>query len=161
MSNPAIETNGQETDEAARIPIPPAQSALKREHQTQEAVASGDKVNILLVDDRADKRLALTTVLAGVGQNIIEASSGKEALRCLLNEDFAVILLDVNMPGLDGFETAHLIRQRRRSAQTPIIFVTGISDNQNHVSRGYSLGAVDYMLTPMVPDVLRTKVSVF
>jgi signal transduction histidine kinase len=123
--------------------------------------AISEKVNVLIVDDRDDKRLAITTVLAGLGQNIVEASSGKDALRYLLNQEFAVILLDVNMPGLDGFETAHLIRQRQRTAQTPIIFVTGISDNETHVSRGYSLGAVDYILTPVVPDVLRTKVSVF
>src|SRR6202008_2409504 len=88
-------------------------------------------------------------------------SSGKEALRCLLNQDFAVILLDVNMPGMDGFETAHLIRQQKNSEHTPIIFITGISDTETHVSRGYSLGAVDYILTPVLPDVLRTKVSVF
>jgi signal transduction histidine kinase len=128
---------------------------------TSDTPSPIEKVNVLLVDDRDDKRLAIVTVLADLGQNIIQASSGKEALRFLLNQDFAVILLDVNMPGLDGFETAHLIRQRQRSAQTPIIFVTGISDNETHVSRGYSLGAVDYILTPVVPEVLRTKVSVF
>src|SRR6202008_1168800 len=88
-------------------------------------------------------------------------SSGKEALRCLLNQDFAVILLDVNMPGMDGFETAHLIRQQKNSEHTPIIFITGISDTETHVSHGYSLGAVDYILTPVLPEVLRTKVSVF
>ena len=79
----------------------------------------------------------------------------------LLDQDFAVILLDVNMPGMDGFETAFLIRQRKSLEHTPIIFVTGISDTETHVSRGYSLGAVDYILTPVLPDVLRTKVSVF
>ena len=120
-----------------------------------------DRANILLVDDRADKCMAMETILADLGQNIVMARSGKEALRCLLEQDFAVILLDVNMPGLDGFETAHLIRQRKSLEHTPIIFVTGISDTETHVSRGYSLGAVDYILTPVLPDVLRTKVSVF
>jgi hypothetical protein len=119
------------------------------------------KANILIVDDRADKLLALEAVLSGLGQNLVQARSGKEALRHLLKQDFAVILLDVSMPSMDGFETASLIRQRPRSEHTPIIFVTSIGNSENHISRGYSLGAVDYLLTPIVPDVLRTKVSVF
>ncbi len=105
--------------------------------------------------------MAMETILADLGQNVVTARSGKEALRCCLDQDFAVILLDVNMPGLDGFETAYLIRQRKSLEHTPIIFVTGISDTETHVSRGYSLGAVDYILTPVLPEVLRTKVSVF
>ena len=120
-----------------------------------------EKVNILLVDDRPDKLMAVETVIAELGQNVVKARSGEEALRCLLQTDFAVILLDVNMPGLDGFETAALIRQRKRSEHTPIIFLTAVSDTETHVSRGYSLGAVDYILAPILPDVLRTKVSVF
>jgi two-component system sensor histidine kinase/response regulator len=120
-----------------------------------------DKASILVVDDRDDKLLAMETIIAELGENVVRAHSGSEALRCLLNHDFAVILLDVNMPGMDGFETAHLIRQRKQSEHAPIIFVTGISDTETHVSRGYSLGAVDYILTPVVPEVLRTKVSVF
>lgn len=131
---------------------PPRECELPPERET---------VAILLVDDRPDKLLALESVISTLGQNIVKASSGKEALRCLLHQDFAVILLDINMPGMDGFETASLIRQRRNSEHTPIIFVTGISDTDTHVSRGYSLGAVDYILTPVLPDVLRTKVSVF
>jgi len=117
--------------------------------------------NILLVDDRPDKLLALEAVLAGLGQKLVRANSGKEALRRLLEQDFAVILLDVSMPGMDGFETASLIRQRPRSEHTPIIFVTSIGTTENHISRGYSLGAVDYLLTPIVPEVLRSKVSAF
>src|SRR5271154_1849615 len=131
------------------------------ESQDRAARDSRSKANILIVDDRDDKRLAMEVVLVELGENIIKASSGKEALRCLLNHDVAVILLDVNMPGMDGFETANLIRQRKNSEHTPIIFVTAISDTETHVSRGYSLGAVDYILTPVLPDVLRTKVSVF
>src|SRR5579862_8055549 len=119
------------------------------------------KANILLVDDRPDKLLALEAVLTSLGQNLVQARSGKEALRHLLKQDFAVILLDVSMPSMDGFETAALIRQRPRSEHTPIIFVTSIGNSENHISRGYSLGAVDYLLTPIVPDVLRAKVSVF
>jgi two-component system sensor histidine kinase/response regulator len=122
---------------------------------------AAERVNILLVDDREDKRMAMETVVAELGQNIVRASSGKEALRCVLQYEFAVILLDVNMPGMDGFETAFLIRQRRNSEHTPIIFITGVSDTETHVSRGYSLGAVDYITTPVLPEVLRTKVWVF
>ncbi len=126
-----------------------------------ECEEAQDKVNVLLVDDRQDKLLALEAVLADLGQNLVKVQSGREALRRLLQEEFAVILLDVNMPGMDGFETASLIRQRKNSEHTPIIFVTAINDTENHVSRGYSLGAVDYILAPVVPEVLRTKVSVF
>jgi PAS domain S-box-containing protein len=119
------------------------------------------KASILIVDDRPDKLLALEAVLSGLGQNLVQARSGKEALRYLLKQDFAVILLDVSMPGMDGFETAALIRERPRSEHTPIIFITSIGNSENYISRGYSLGAVDYLLTPIVPEVLRAKVSVF
>ncbi len=119
------------------------------------------KANILLVDDRADKLLAIEAILSSLGQNIIKARSGKEALRCLLQNDFAAILLDVSMPCMDGFETASLIRKRPNSEHTPIIFITSISNSERNISEGYSLGAVDYMLTPIVPEILRTKVSVF
>src|SRR6266581_3079391 len=123
--------------------------------------SSGDKVSILVVDDRADKLLAYEVMLAELKQKIVCVRSGKEALRRLLREDFAAILLDVNMPGMDGFETAALIRQRQRCETTPIIFVSALNDTVNHISRGYSLGAVDYILTPVVPDILRAKIAVF
>src|SRR5262245_34119216 len=119
-----------------------------------------EPVNILIVDDLPDKRLALQVALEGVGAHMITADSGREALRQLLGRDFAVILLDVNMPEMDGFETAALIRQRPRCEHTPIIFVTGYGDEM-HAIQGYSLGAVDYILSPVVPEVLRTKVGVF
>jgi PAS domain S-box-containing protein len=119
------------------------------------------KVNILLVDDRKDKLLALGAVLAPLGQNVVEAKSGKEALRLILKTEFAVILMDVSMPGMDGFETASLIRKRPASEHTPIIFVTSIGNSDKQMYQGYSLGAVDYILTPIVPEVLRAKVSVF
>ena len=122
---------------------------------------SRDKVGILVVDDRADKLLAYEVMLAPLNENIVSVRSGKEALRRLLKEDFAAILLDVNMPGMDGFETAALIRQRQRCETTPIIFVSAINDTVNHISRGYSLGAVDYILTPVVPDILQAKIAVF
>jgi signal transduction histidine kinase len=119
-----------------------------------------EKISILLVDDRADKLLALEAVLSDMPLEIVRANSGRDALRCLLQREFAVILLDVNMPGMDGFETAHLIRQRQSSVHTPIIFVTAYQD-EVFMSRGYSLGAVDYILQPVVPEMLRSKVSVF
>lgn len=119
------------------------------------------KVNILVVDDRKDKLLALGAILAPLGQNVIEARSGKEALRLLLKNEFAVILMDVSMPTMDGFETAALIRKRPSSEHTPIIFVTSIGNSPAQMYQGYLLGAVDYILTPIVPDVLRAKVGVF
>src|SRR5947209_5267690 len=118
-----------------------------------------EKVNILIVDDLPEKILGLEMILQDLGQNIVPARSGRDALRRLLEQDFAVILLDVNMPDMDGFETAQMIRQRPRSEHTPIIFVTAFAD-EPQASRGYSLGAVDYILSPVIPEVLRTKVGV-
>ena len=119
------------------------------------------KVDILLVDDDATKRFALKAVLAPLGQNVIEAASGSDALRQLLRQDFAVILLDVRMPVMDGFETAQLIRQRPRSELTPIIFVTALDRAETDMGRGYDLGAVDFVFAPVVPAIMRAKVSVF
>jgi PAS domain S-box-containing protein len=116
---------------------------------------------ILLVDDRDENLLALEAVLAPTGCRLVSASSGDDALRALLKDDFAVILLDVQMPGLDGFETAELIRARDRSRSVPIIFVTAISKEPHHVFRGYEAGAVDYLFKPLDPVVLRSKVEVF
>jgi CheY-like chemotaxis protein len=119
-----------------------------------------ERVNILAVDDNPGKLLALSAILSELNQNVITASSGREALRFLLHQEFAVVLLDINMPAMDGFETATLIRQRKSSEHTPIIFVTSYPDD-THAARGYSLGAVDYILAPVDPDVLKTKVAVF
>jgi len=118
------------------------------------------QASILIVDDRSDKVLALEAVLENLGQTIVRAYSGRDALRQVLEREFAVILLDVNMPGMDGFDTAMLIRQRKNSEHVPIIFITAFGDEM-HAARGYSLGAVDYILAPVIPEVLRTKVSVF
>jgi two-component system, sensor histidine kinase and response regulator len=119
------------------------------------------KANILLVDDRPENLIAIEAILTDLDQNILKASSGEEALRLLLRLDFAAILLDVNMPGMNGFETAVLIRQRKNSEHTPIIFISAISTSDMHIYKGYSLGAVDYLFTPFAPDVLRSKVAVF
>lgn len=140
---------------------PPATSA-EQSHSTGSGTLPPElKADILLVDDRPEKLLALAAVLAELGQNIVIAHSGKEALRKLLKQDFALILLDVSMPEMDGFETASLIRQRLNSEHTPIIFVTSFGDSDNHITRGYSLGAVDYIVTPIIPEILRAKASVF
>ncbi len=126
----------------------------------EDTGVQGEKANILIVDDQAEKRLVYQTVLEDLGQTIVAARSGEEALRWLLENECAVILLDVNMPGMDGLETAELIRARRKSAHTPIIFITAYAD-EIHTARGYSLGAVDYILAPVYPNVLRSKVGAF
>jgi signal transduction histidine kinase len=118
------------------------------------------KVSILIVDDQEQKLLSLEAVLGELDVEVVRAKSGDESLRLLLNQEFALILLDVNMPGMDGFDTARLIRQRKSSEHTPIIFITAYPD-ELLAARGYSLGAVDYILAPVLPDVLRTKVKVF
>jgi len=119
------------------------------------------RVNILIVDDDATKRFALRTILAPLDENIIEASSGADALRQLLRSEFAVVLLDVRMPIMDGFETAQLIRQRPRSELTPLIFVTALDQAETDMGRGYNLGAVDFVFAPVVPAIMRAKVTVF
>ena len=117
-------------------------------------------IEVLVVDDRDEQRLAISAALTNLGVGVVQAASGRDALRWLLHRDFALILLDVNMPDMDGFETAELIRARRRSENTPIIFVTADADD-TRAARGYSLGAVDYILAPVDPNVLRSKVAVF
>jgi len=126
-----------------------------------ERPSRDERVNILLVDDRAENLLALDAILEPLGERTVRAHSGDEALKCLLTDDFAVILLDVQMPGLNGFETAELIKSRERTRYIPIIFLTAISKDEAYVFRGYSVGAVDYMSKPFQPDVLRSKVAVF
>ena len=119
------------------------------------------KVDILLVDDRPENLLALEAILEPLGQRLVRASSGEDALRCLLERDFALILLDVQMPGINGFETAQLIKARERSKFIPIIFLTAISKEDEYVFQGYSVGAVDYISKPFQPAILRSKVQVF
>lgn len=139
------------------VPVPPA-PALLTAHPVS---ATADKIEILIVDDTPEKLLALDAALDELDLQVVKAYSGREALRLVLQRDFAVILLDVNMPGMDGFETAQLLRQRPANAHTPIIFVTAFSTGETEIFRGYALGAVDYLFTPVTPDVLRSKVSVF
>jgi signal transduction histidine kinase/DNA-binding response OmpR family regulator len=133
---------------------------VPREEPGSGGLPFDEKADILVVDDLPEKLLVFRTVLEDLGQNLVLVRSGTDALREILQREFAVILLDVNMPGMDGFETATLIRQHRRSAHTPIIFITSYADEMQ-TARGYSLGAVDYILSPVVPEILRSKVSVF
>ncbi len=137
---------------------PPAEAP--RQQSMDLAGPQSERVNILVVDDLPEKLIVYRTILEELGQNLIYASSGEEALKLVLANDFAVILLDVNMPGMDGFETAALIRKRRKSAATPIIFLTAFVDDV-HAAQGYATGAVDFLLTPVLPEVLKTKVRVF
>jgi PAS domain S-box-containing protein len=119
-----------------------------------------DRVKILLVDDSPVSLVSLEAALDGLGLDLVSAKSGKEALRHLLEDDFAAILLDVKMPEMDGFQTAEMIRSRRRSRHTPILFLTGYKSDE-HLFRGYDLGAVDFLFKPIVPEILRSKVMVF
>ena len=122
--------------------------------------AAQERVKILLVDDSAENLISLEAALEAPGRELVLAQSGMEALRYLLDADFAAILLDVKMPELDGFQTAELIRSRKRSRHTPILFLTGYKSDE-HLFRGYDMGAVDYLFKPIVPEILRSKVAVF
>ena len=147
-----------------------AKSTVKRDetrrgeepHSPKHPAKSGySDVSILIVDDTPENHIAMEAVLGDLGPRLVKVTSGQEALRMLLKEEFAVILLDVNMPGMNGFETAALIRQRKHTEHVPIIFVTAISQTDTHMFKGYSLGAVDYIFTPVNAEVLRSKVLVF
>jgi DNA-binding response OmpR family regulator len=119
------------------------------------------KANVLLVDDREENLLALQAVLADPEQNLVLAYSGEQAVQELNRQEFAVIVLDVQMPGMDGFQTAELIRTHRSLYEVPIIFLTAIHDNPEHMLRGYSLGAADYIYKPFTTEVLKAKVGFF
>ena len=121
--------------------------------------SAAEQVDILLVDDRAENLLALEAILEPLGQRLVRAQSGESALRCLLEREFAVILLDVQMPGINGFETARMIKARDRTKHVPIIFLTAISKDEDYVFKGYSVGAVDYISKPFQPEILRFKID--
>ncbi|MDY6983674.1 MAG: response regulator, partial [Pseudomonadota bacterium] len=123
-------------------------------------VAKAEKVNILLVDDQKARLLSYESILRDLDENLITAQSGEEALGLLMKHDFAVVLLDVSMPGMDGFETAAMIHDHPRFERIPIIFVTGVHDTEFDRLKGYKVGAVDYVSIPIVPEILRSKVSV-
>ncbi len=141
-----------------KIEIP----ALRADGTTQRSVMPvGERAGVLIVDDTPAKLVALGAIVSGMALEIVTATSGEQALRQLLKRDFAVILLDVIMPTMDGFETAALIRSRKQSEVTPIIFVTADARSERDMLHGYSQGAVDYVFTPIIPEILRAKVSVF
>ena len=135
--------------------MPNGGAAVARQDQ------AGDRVDILIVDDRSENLLALEAILEPLHQHLVRASSGEEALRRLLERDFALILLDVQMPGMNGFETARIIKSRERTKYIPIIFLTAISKEEAYVFEGYSVGAVDYLFKPFQPEILRSKVAAF
>jgi PAS domain S-box-containing protein len=139
------------------IPQPAASGPARTPH---DETLAREKVKILLVDDNQDNLVSLEAALDSLNEELILAGSGTEALRYLLENDFAAILLDVKMPDMDGFETAELIRTRKRSQHTPILFLTAYR-NEEHLFRGYDLGAVDFLFKPIVPEILRSKVAVF
>jgi two-component system sensor histidine kinase/response regulator len=141
--------------------VPRLDEASPLPHVPGSRPAIEDRVNILLVDDQPANLVALEAMLQGLGQNLIKAESGREALKRLLTDDFAVILLDVKMPEMDGFETAALIRQRDKSRHTPILFLTAADNSHTQAVRGYAVGAVDYLIKPVVPEFVRSKVAVF
>src|ERR1700749_1319911 len=120
-----------------------------------------EKVNILMVDDQPAKLLSYEVILNELGENLIKANSGREALEQLLKEDVAVVLMDVSMPEMDGFELADMMRQHPRFQETPIIFVSAVHLTDVARLRGYRSGAVDYISVPVVPEVLRAKVGIF
>jgi signal transduction histidine kinase len=131
------------------------------ETMTSAANEACRRASILIVEDDEATRVALQALLAPLAHRVEAVSSGDDALRCLLDEEFAVVLMDVRMPGLSGLETAALIRQRERTCRTPIIFLTGVNTGPTEILRGYMQGAVDYLLKPYDPDILRSKVAVF
>jgi len=144
----------------ARAPIA-RRAGLMSNNGAVDAPTAAVAPAILVVDDNAAKRLALRAMLAPLGHTVTEADSGRAALRAVLHETFALILMDVRMPTLDGYETAQLIRQRCKSGLTPIIFVTAFGRNETETATAYASGAVDFIFTPIVPEVLRAKVTAF
>jgi CheY-like chemotaxis protein len=124
-------------------------------------MAGRRSAKILMVDDRPENLLALEAILQGLGHELIKASSGEEALKCLLTTDVAVILLDVQMPGMDGFETAAHVKRREKTRDIPILFLTAIDGEAHQAFRGYAAGAVDYLAKPFDPWLLKAKVGVF
>jgi PAS domain S-box-containing protein len=137
-----------------------AEMSTPTETTRREDSVSREKMKILVVDDNPDNLISIEATLETLHEQVVTARSGTEALRYLLESDFAAILLDVKMPDMDGFETAELIRTRKRSAHTPILFLTAYR-SEEHLFRGYDLGAVDFLFKPIVPEILRSKVAVF
>jgi two-component sensor histidine kinase len=137
------------------------EATILLESPQEKREPAGEQANILLVDDHIENLLALEAALSNLGQRLVRAQSGREALKYLLQDDFAVILLDVQMPEMSGYETAALIRSREKNQHTPILFLTAINKSDAHISLGYSVGAIDYVFKPFEPEILRAKVAAF
>ena len=154
----AVQTalNSHETHAWPAVPGPAAANGV-----AQPSATPGITANILVVDDDSKSLFASSEILRELGENVITAQSGSEALRCILRHEFAVILLDVHMPDLDGYETAALIRGREKTRHVPIIFLSAVNKDADHIYRGYSLGAVDYVFKPINPLILKSKITVF
>src|SRR3954462_25954 len=157
----AAESRGVAAEGQLSSPVPVGIHSAEFTGGPADRPSASPPVNILLVDDQPANLVALEAMLEDLGQNLVRAESGREALKRLLSDDFAVILLDVKMPEMDGFETAELIRQRDRSRHTPILFLTAGDTTQTQAVRGYAVGAVDYLIKPVVPEFVRSKVAVF
>src|SRR4051812_1211517 len=134
---------------------------MRGEEHRQAAAMESQQARVLIVDDDRGGLMALESALQGLGARIVTASSGEEALRHVLEQDFAAILMDVRMPGVDGFTAARMIRERNRSRNTPIIFLTAAHEDMASMFRGYEAGAVDFMMKPVIPEVVRSKLAVF
>src|SRR5256714_15244247 len=147
---------------SSRLQLASGAAEMSRSTETtrREDPVQREKMKILVVDDNPDNLISIEATLETLNEQVVTARSGTEALRYLLESDFAAILLDVKMPDMDGFETAELIRSRKRSQHTPILFLTAYR-NEEHLFRGYDLGAVDFLFKPIVPEILQSKVSVF
>ncbi|WP_233587432.1 ATP-binding protein [Corallococcus sp. CA049B] len=147
------------TPSVPRTPVLTAVSGLS--HRRTDEAPGAPRARVLLVDDTPANLLALEAILEPLGQQVVSVRSGDEALKALLLDEYACVLMDVQMPGLDGLETARLLRTRERTKHLPILFITALSREAAYVTRGYEYGAVDYLLKPVDPDILRAKVSVF
>src|SRR5262245_47158290 len=149
-------------ESSSRLSGGPAGTAREGQPPTRDVTPAPDRaVNVLMVDDQPSNLLALEAVLAGEGLRLVRADSGEQALMRVLDDDYAAILMDVQMPGLGGFEAAELIRERERPRHTPILFLTAFQSDEAQIARGYALGAVDFLSKPIVPSVLRAKVAWF
>ncbi len=159
--SPEIEAPHAAVKREAAPPLERGNGRTRRAASAAPAPAPRSLGGILLVDDNEGNLIALEAILRELGQELVRARSGQECLRLLFDRDFAVILLDVRMPEMDGYETAELIRKRQRSRHTPIIFITAADARPAEIARGYAVGAVDYIFKPFMPDVLKAKARIF
>jgi len=157
--NPPTCLDSYTNEESQRLPTPAIFRLIPLRNSALNV--EPDQVRVLVVDDSPETLCAMAALLQGPDRQVVTVASGEEALRCLLHGEYAVVLLDVRMTGLDGYATAALIRSRERTRQIPIIFLTSNNTEVDQVARGYSHGAVDYLFKPFAPEILQSKVNVF